>query len=163
MAIYFPNQNIQEISGKLNLTGGTIVQTIEVRSSAIFAAANWATQNEMFTGSITPTVAANKILVYIYAPFRMDVAVGNWSLAYMWVHNTTRNVNVITSGWNGTWRKTISSYEKQYLDSPGTTATQTYSFRVGNYPSGTCYWGNHPSNGNASDGYLYMRLQELSV
>jgi len=161
MAIYFPNQNIQEISGRLNVTGSTIVQTIEVRSTATLSVANWATQNELFTGSITPTVAGNKILVYVYAPFRMDAGLGNWSLGYMWVHNVTRNANVITSGWNGTWRNTISSYEKQYLDSPGTTATQTYSFRVGNYPSGTCHWNN--SGQQNSDGYAYMRLQELSV
>lgn len=161
MAIYFPNQNIQEISGKLNLTGGTIVQTIEIRSTASFTANNWATQNQLFTGSITPTVAGNKILVYIFAPFRSDVAAGNWSLGYMWVHNTTRNVNVITSGWNGTWRKTISSYEKQYLDSPGTTATQTYSLRVGNHPAGAVTWNN--SGSQASDGYAYMRLQEITA
>lgn len=161
MAIYFPNQNIQEIGGKINITGGTIVQTIEVRSTATYAAANWATQNELFTGSITPTVAGNKILVYIYAPFRMDAGVGSWSLGYMWVHNTTRNVNIITSGWNGTWRQTISSYEKVYLDSPDSVATQTYSFRVGNYPSGTCYWNNTGQQG--SDGYAYMRLTELSA
>jgi hypothetical protein len=161
MAIYFPNQNIQEIGGKINITGGTIVQVIEVRSTATYAAANWATQNELFTGSITPTVAGNKILVYIYAPFRMDAGVGAWSLGYMWVQNTTGNYNVITSGWNGTWRNTISSYEKVYLDSPGTTATQNYSYRVGNYPSGTCYWNNTAQQG--SDGYAYMRLTELSA
>jgi hypothetical protein len=161
MAIYFPNQNIQEISGKLNLTGGTIVQTIEIRSTATLSVANWATQNELFTGSITPTVAGNKILVYVYAPFRMDAGAGTWSLGFMWVHNVTRNANIITSGWNGTWRNTISSYEKQYLDSPGTTATQTYSFRVGNYPTGTCHWNN--SGQQASDGYAYMRLQELTA
>lgn len=161
MAIYFPDQNIQEIGGKINITGGTIVQTIEVRSTATYAAANWATQNQLFTGSITPTVAGNKILVYIYAPFRMDAGAGTWSLGYMWVHNTTRNVNIITSGWNGTWRNTISSYEKVYLDSPNSTATQTYSFRVGNYPTGTCYWNN--SSQQQSDGYAYMRLTELSA
>lgn len=161
MAIYFPDQNIREISGKLNPTGGTIVQMIEVRSTATYASANWATQNELFTGSITPTVAGNKILVYIYAPFRMDVTPLGWSLGYMWVQNTTGNYNIITSGWNGTQRSTISSYEKVYLDSPGTTATQTYSFRVGNYPSGTCYWNN--SGQQSSDGYAYMRLTELSI
>jgi hypothetical protein len=161
MAIYFPNQNIQELGGKLNITGGTIVQQIEVRSTATYAAANWATQNELFTGSITPTVAGNKILVYIYAPFRMDAGAGTWSLGYMWVQNTTGNYNIITSGWNGTWRNTISSYEKVYLDSPNSTATQNYSFRVGNYPTGTCYWNN--SGQQNSDGYAYMRLTELSA
>jgi hypothetical protein len=162
MAIYFPNQNIQEISGKINVTGGlNVVQVIEVRSTATYAAANWATQNELFTGSITPTVAGNKILVYIYAPFRMDAGVGNWSLGYFWLANNTGGYNCITSGWNGTWRNTISSYEKQFLDSPGTTATQTYSYRVGNYPSGTCYWNN--SGSQNSDGYAYMRLTELAA
>jgi hypothetical protein len=159
MPIQFPTQTIQELNNKVYVPGGTIVQMVEVRSTATYASANWATQNELFTASITPTSANNKILVYIFGSYRMDVA-SSWSLGYMWVHNTTRNINIITSGWDGTWRNAISSYERQFLDSPLSTAVQTYSFRVGNYPSGTTYWNN--TGQNASDGYAYMRLTEIS-
>jgi hypothetical protein len=162
MSIQFPNQSIKEISSRLAVSGSGIpIQTIEIRSTATYASGNWATQNELFTGSITPTSSTSKILIYIYAPFRMDAGAGAWSLGYMWVHNTTGNYNVITSGWNGTWRNTISSYTRQFLDSPNSTATQNYSFKVGNYPSGTTYWNNTSSQ--ASDGYAYMRLTEISA
>lgn len=157
----YSQASMQEVGGVINVTGrGAIVQMIEIKSTATLGVANWSTQNELFTGSITPTSASNKILVYVSSPFRMDAGAGTWSLGYMWVHNTTRNVNVITSGWDGTWRNAISSYTRQFLDSPGSTATQTYSFRVGNYPTGTCYWNN--TGQNAHDGYAFMRLTEIS-
>lgn len=161
MAIYFPSSSIQEISSQLNVSGGTIIQMIEVRSTNTYAAANWSTQNELFTGSITPTSTSSKILIYVHGTFRMDVAPVNWSLSFFWLHNTTRNVNVITCGWNGTTRNVIGSLSRQYLDSPNSTATQTYSFRVGNYPTGTCYWNN--TSQSASDGYAYLRLMEISA
>ena len=160
MGINFPNQTITETAGILNVTGGTVVQVVEVRSTATYASANWSTQNTLFSGSITPTSASNKILVYIYTPFRMDVA-SNWSLGYNWVYNTTQSRQIIRMGWNGTWRNTISSYEKLYLDSPASTAAQTYTIYVGNYPTGTTYW-NNPSQ-NASDGYAYLRRTEISA
>jgi hypothetical protein len=160
MPIVFPNSTIQEIGGVVSVPGSRVIQTIETRSTATLSVANWATQNELFTAAITPTSTSSRILIYIHGSFRMDVAAGNWSLGYMWVHNTTRNVGLIASGWNGTTRLTISSYERKYLDSPNSTATQTYSFRVGNYPSGTCHWNN--TGQNAHDGFAYMTLMEIS-
>ena len=133
-----------------------------MRSTATLATANWATQNLLFTGSITPTSTSNKILVYIYTPFRMDAGAGAWSLGYNWVYNTTQNRQIIRMGWNGTWRNTISSYEKLYLDSPASTSAQTYSIYVGNYPSGTTYWNNSSVGQQNSDGYAYLRLTEIS-
>lgn len=161
MGINFPNQTITESSGILNVTGGTVVQVVEVRSTATYASANWATQNFLFSGTITPTSASNKILVYIYTPFRMDAGGGAWSLGFNWVNNTTQSRQIISMGWNGTWRNTISSYEKLYLDSPASTAAQTYSIYVGNYPSGTTYWND--ASQNASDGYAYLRMTEISA
>ena len=161
MGINFPNQTITETAGILNVTGGTAVQVVEVRSTATYASANWATQNLLFTGTITPTSASNKILVYIYTPWRMDAGAGAWSLGYSWIYNTTQSRQIMKMGWNGTWRNTISSYEKLYLDSPASTAAQTYSIYVGNYPSGTTYWNN--SSNSASDGYAYLRMTEFSV
>jgi hypothetical protein len=160
MAIYFPNQNIQEISGKLSPSGGTVVQVVESRTTSTVACANWSTQNFLFNGTITPTKSTNKILVYVYLPFRMDAGVGSWSLGYAWVKNNAGS-DIMVSGWDGTWRQTISSWEKQYLDSPGSTSTQTYSVYVGNYPSGTCYHNNSSVQG--SDGYAYLRMTEISV
>jgi hypothetical protein len=170
MAIYYPNQSITEIPhgaaflniSLLNITGGTVVQTVEQRHTSYLASSNSA-QNDFFSASITPKSASNKILVYAYAPFRVDAGAGTWSLGWMWVHNTTRNVGIISSGWNGTWRNTISSYEKHFLDSPNSTAPQTYVFRVSNFPGTTVYWGNHPTLPTQGDGYSYIRMQEISV
>lgn len=161
MGIMYAASSIKEVNGQLSIPGGVPIQMLEFRTTSSLSTANWATQNELFTGSITPTSVNSKILIYVCGHFRMDAGAGTWSLGYMWVHNTTRNVNCITSGWNGTWRQTISSYTRQFLDSPNSTATQTYSFRVGNYPSGTTHWNNSGQNGH--DGYSYMRLTEISA
>lgn len=164
MAIYFPNQNIQEVGGQLNFSGQQIVQIIETRSTANLACANWATENFIFSASITPTVATNKIYIYMFLANRMDAGLGAWSLAYMMLRATSAgrsNALLIKSGWNGTWRQTIHSYQKTYMDSPGTTATQTYSLYGSNYPSGTCYYNNN-GGVNASDGYAYIRLMEVT-
>jgi hypothetical protein len=86
---------------------------------------------------------------------------GAWSLGYMDVINTAGS-QIIISGWDGTWRNVIGSYEKQYLEGPiGSTSTQTYTVRCYNYPSGTCYWNTTAQN--AHDGYAYLRLTEISV
>ena len=164
MGINFPSQTITETAGILNVTGGTVVQVVEARSTANLACANWSTQNFLFSGTITPTSASNKILVYIFTPFRMDTPVVAWSLGFNWVYNTTQSRQIMSMGWNGTTRMTISSYEKMYLDSPASTAAQTYSVYVGNYPQGAtvCYWNNNAGQ-SASDGYAYLRMTEISA
>lgn len=161
MAIYFPNQNIQEINGMLNPTGGTVVQIVESRSTNTVACANWSTANFLFNGSITPQSTANKVLVYVFIPFRMDAGAGAWSLAYMTVTNNAGS-QIMNSGWNGTWRNNIHSWQKQYLDSPASTSAQTYSVYGYNYPSGTCYYNNY-GGVQASDQYMYIRMTEISA
>jgi len=164
VAIYFPNQNIQEVGGQLQFTGSQIVQIVETRSTATISCANWATENSIFSASITPTQATNKIHVYMFLANRMDAGAGTWSLAYMRlrVNATGRsNVLLIQSGWNGTWRNTIHSYQKTYVDSPGSTNTQTYTAYGLNYPTGTCYYNN--TGQQNSDGYIYMRLTEVTA
>lgn len=158
MAIYFPNNTITEVAASKLLFPRNIVQVVETPITATLSVNNWATQNEIGTVSITPTSATSKILVYVNIGFRADFP-GNWSLGYFWVRNNTSNVELCRSGWNGTWRHVIYDWSKNYLDSPGTTATQTYSLRCGNYPSGT-----HTFNtGLASDGYSYIRATEFAV
>jgi hypothetical protein len=161
MAIYYPTSSIQEIGGQLSFSAGQIVQVIESRSTATVASANWATENSWFSGSITPTSASNKIHIYVFCPFRMDAGAGSWSLGYLRVRAVSRAGTplLIQSGWNGNWRNTISSYQKTYVDSPGTTATQTYTVYGMNYPTGTCYWNN--SGQQNSDGYAYIRMMEV--
>ena len=159
MAIYFPNNTITEVGAGKLLFPKNIVQVVESPITATLSVNNWATQNEIGTVSITPTSASSQILVYVSIGFRADIPQGNWSLGYFWVRNNTRNVELTRSGWNGTWRHVIYSWSKQYLDSPASTATQTYSLRCGNYPSGT-----HAFNTSlASDGICILRATEFAV
>ena len=158
MAISFPNNTITEVAASKLLFPRNIVQVVENPITATLSTNNWATQNEIGTVSITPTSATSKILVYVNIGFRADFT-GTWSLGYFWVRNNTSNVELCRSGWNGTWRNVIYDWSKNYLDSPGTTATQTYSLRCGNYPTGT-----HTFNtGTASDGICYIRATEFAV
>jgi hypothetical protein len=159
MAIIFPNNTLSEIGSGYITYPGNIVQIVENRITATLSHQNWSTQNELGTASITPKSASNKILVYINLTFRQDATQGTWSLGMFWLHNTTRNVNLITSGWNGGWRHVIDNYSKSYLDSPGSTTTQTYSLRSGNYPSNANLLCNQ---GCAHDGYSFIRLTEYA-
>lgn len=159
MAIIFPNNTLSEVSSQYITYPGNIIQIVENRITATLTHQNWDVQNELGSASITPTSTSSKILVYINITFRQDATQGTWSLGMFWLHNTTRNVNLITSGWNGGWRHVIDNYSKSYLDSPNSTATQTYSLRSGNYPSGANFYSNHSA---AHDGYSYIRLTEYA-
>jgi hypothetical protein len=158
MAIVFPNNTIREVGvGKIAYPNN-VVQIVDVPFTSTLSVNNWATQNEIATATITPTSSTSKILVYVNIHFRGDITQGTWSLGYIWVRNNTRNVELMRSGWNGTWRHTISNWSKHYLDSPVSTSPQVYSLRCGNYPTGT-----HTFNtGNAHDGISHIRLMELS-
>ena len=159
MAIYFPNNTITEVGANKLLFPRNIVQVVESPITATLSVNNWDTQNEIGTVSITPTSANSQILVYVNIGFRGDIAQGNWSLGYFWLRNNTRNVELTRSGWNGTWRHVIYDWSKHFLDSPASTATQVYSLRCGNYPT-----GNHTFNtGTASDGICYIRATEFAV
>lgn len=158
MAIYFPNNTITEVAAGKLLFPKNIVQVVENPITATLTVNNWATQNEIGTVSITPTSTTSQILVYVNIGFRADFT-GNWSLGYFWVNNTTRNVELTRSGWNGTWRNVIYDWSKNYLDSPASTATQTYSLRCGNYPSGA-----HSFNTTlSSDQICIIRATEFAV
>ena len=98
-------------------------------------------------------------MVYVNTSFRFDAPQGTWALAYVWCYNTTSSREVYASGWNGTWRHVIGHYSRNYLDSPASTATQTYSLRLGNYPSNGTF---HANLNTAHDGYSYIRLTEYA-
>lgn len=158
MAIYFPNNTITEVGASKLLFPKNIVQVVESTITATLTVNNWATQNEIGTVSITPTSATSQILVYVNIGHRADFT-GTWSLGYFWLRNNTRNVELTRSGWNGTWRNVIYDWSKQYLDSPASTATQTYSLRCGNYPSGA-----HSFNTSlSSDQICIIRATEFAV
>lgn len=157
MAIVFPNNTISEVSPGFTYPGN-MVQTVETVLTNSLAFNNWATKNNLGTASITPTNANNKILIYISTTFRQDSTQGNWSLGVisLWLGST----QLIRSGWNGTWRHVIGHYEKSYLHSPGTTATQTYTIAYYNYPSNGTFYANTATD---SDGKTIIRMTEFAV
>lgn len=159
MPIIFPNNTIREVSAERIYFPNNIVQQVEYPITATLAVNNWATENVLATGTITPTQTTSRILVYVQVTFRMDAGLGTWNLGYIWVYNNTRNAQIMRSGWNGNHRYTISHWSKQYLDSPNSTATQTYSVRVGNYPTGTCTYNASASH----DGQSFLRLTEFAT
>lgn len=159
MAIIFPNNTISEVGVNKISYPKNMIQMVDNTFTSNFAVNNWATQNELATASITPTSSSSKILVYVNVHFRGDIAQGNWSLGYIWIRNNSRNVELCRSGWNGTWRHTISNWSRYYLDYPGTTATQVYSIRCGNYPSGTHVF----NQSGGGDGKSFIRLMEFAA
>lgn len=158
MAIHFPNNTVTEIgSGKISYPK-KLIQVVDNAFTATLSVNNWATQNTIATATITPTSASNQILVYVNCHFSGYIAQGNWSLGYFWIYHNNSGAQIGRSGWNGTWRHTISNWSKSFLHSPGSTAAQTYSLRCGNYPSGA-----HGFNtGNAHDGISHIRLMEFA-
>lgn len=159
MAIVFPNNTISEVSSSFITYPGNIVQMVESRITATVTCNNWATPNNLGTLTITPTSASNRILLYINMNMRQDTTQGSWSLCYLDLHNATRG-QLIISGWEGTWRHTIYSYRKQYLDSPNSTSPQTYTLRGYNYPSGAVAYFN---TATSSDGFCYIRATEIAA
>ena len=159
MPIVFPNNTIQEVSAQQILFPQNVVQVVDVPITATLSVNNWATQNTLATATITPTSTTSRILVYTQITYRQDAAFDSWNLAYIWVFNNTRNAEIMRSGWNGNWRFTINHWQKQFLDTPNSTAPQVYSVRVGNYPTGVAWY-----NFNAAhDGLSFIRLTEFGA
>lgn len=158
MAINFPNNIISEVSPGFTYPG-SIVQIKEQVFTNNVAFNNWATFNTLGSATITPTNANNKILIYIFCDFRQDSSQGSWSLGIIALRNAA-GTELIRGGWNGTWRHVISSYQKQYLHSPGTTATQTYTLGGYNYPSNGTFYLN---TGTASDARALIRMTEIAA
>lgn len=161
MAIVFPNNTIREVSSSFVSYPGNIVQIVESKITATLSVNNWNTANTIGSLTITPTSTSSTILLYIHMNMRMDTTAGGgaWSLCYVDLYNSARG-QLIISGWDGTQRNTIYSYRKQYLDSPGSTAAQTYSLRCYNFPSGVV--GNFNTT-TASDGICYIRATEYAA
>jgi hypothetical protein len=158
MAINFPNNTISEVAPGFTYPGA-MVQVVEQVLTNNIVFNNWATFNTLGTASITPTNANNTILIYIHTTFRQDSTQGTWSLGIIALRNAAGS-ELIRGGWNGTWRHVIGHYEKQFLHSPGTTATQTYTLGGYNYPSDGAFYIN---NATASDARTIIRLQEFAV
>jgi len=158
MAIIFPNNTISEVTPGFSYPG-TVVQVVESVITATASFQNWSTFNALGTASITPTSATSNILIYIQTTFRQDAAQGTWSLGIIALQNAA-GTELIRGGWNGTWRHVIGMYQKQYLHSPGTTATQTYTLGGYNYPSGANMLLN---TGAASDGLTVIKLMEFAT
>jgi hypothetical protein len=158
MAINFPNNTVSEVSPGFTYPGA-MVQVVEQVLTNNISFNNWSTFNTLGTASITPTNASNTILIYIQTTFRQDSTQGNWSLGLIALRNAA-GTELIRGGWNGTWRHVIGHYQKQYLHSPGTTATQTYTLGAYNFPSnGTFYLNNLTS----SDARTVIRLTEFAA
>jgi hypothetical protein len=158
MARHFPNNTISEVAPGFTYPGA-LVQVVEQTITATAAFNNWATFNALGTASITPTNASNTILIYIQTTFRQDSTQGNWSLGIIALRNAA-GTELIRGGWNGTWRHVIGMYQKQFLHSPGTTATQTYTLGGYNYPSNGTFYIN---TNTASDARTVIRLQEFAA
>jgi hypothetical protein len=158
MAIVFPNNTISEVAPGFTYPG-TVVQIVEQQITATLSFNNWATRNNLGSASITPTSASSKILIYIQTTFRQDSTQGNWSLGIISLFDAANN-QLIRSGWNGTWRHVIGMYQKQYLHSPGTTATQTYTLAAYNYPTNGTFYVN---TATASDGITILRMTEFAA
>lgn len=159
MAINFPSNTITEVGLNRITYPQNLIQVVNNEFTANLNTNNWSTQNEIATVSITPTSASSKILIYVMIHYNGYIAQGNWSLGYFWLRNNTNNTELTRSGWNGTWRHSLYSWSKHFLDSPGTTATQTYSLRVGNYPTGAHGFNTSGSN---HDGKSYIRAMEFA-
>jgi hypothetical protein len=158
MAIIFPNNTISEVTPGFTYPG-SVVQVVEERITSTLSFNNWSTRNNLGSASITPTNASNKILIYMQTTFRQDSTQGTWSLGIISLFDAANN-ELMRSGWNGTWRHVIGMYQKQYLHSPGTTATQTYTMAGYNYPTNGTFYLNSGAN---SDGVSIIRLMEFAA
>jgi hypothetical protein len=158
MAIVFPNNTVSEVSPGFTYPGA-LVQVVEQTITATLSFNNWATFNALGSASITPTSATSNILIYIQTTFRQDSTQGTWSLGIIALRNAA-GTELIRGGWNGTWRHVIGMYQKQFLHSPGTTATQTYTIGGYNYPTNGTFLLN---TGTASDAKTVIRLQEFAA
>ena len=162
------NLSISAITALPSGVGGKVLQVVSTSKSDTFSLAATLTYTDI-TGlsvSITPSSAANKILVLVSVSG--SVADGN-RIGYRLMRGATSigNGTPVGDRQGGFAASQVVSTNSQFvvgtvfLDSPNTTSATTYKVQM--QPESTGYIGRSPSDANNSDSYGTRTSSSITV
>ena len=144
-------------------TAGTVLQVVQTAyttADSTTSAAPSSMANTGCTASITPSSSTNKILVMLSMPTFHNTAAMEGAARIM------RGSSAAFSGiaqdyYTASGNGITGNINIQWLDSPATTSSVTYTAQFGTYNGGTLYINKDFSGNN--NGVTYLTLMEVSA
>jgi hypothetical protein len=153
--ITFPNSTTQASSSK-------VLQVVNASYSTITSSTTNAWANTGITASITPLFSTSKILVSAYVQGCTKSATGT-QVALRINRNSTTIITFSTNGGDNTSNigMDIGTIATEYLDSPATTSSTTYTVQLANdNNTGTVYINNNYFLGAVTSTITLMEIAQ---
>ncbi len=139
-------------AGKIGQVVNAIDSTVETFTSNSFTAASC-------TASITPSATSSKILVLYNAPCLMSGTANSYAEMRLFRDTTELRIFTDIGAYNGAAQVATQTYHYDYLDSPSSTSSLTYSVKYAEHGSSTLNINN--SSGGGGAGSSTMTLLEV--
>lgn len=123
-----PTSGLQLADG--NMPAGSVLQVVSATYSTVVSTTSTSFVTTNLTASITPTSSSSKILILVSLP--MYVASASYSGTMTVFRGTVSGTNLgdATWGFANIFNGAASSQSCNYLDSPATTSSTTYTVAI---------------------------------
>ena len=150
------------ITGTLSSTGtslGKIGQVVNAIDSTNDSFTSNSFTAASCTASITPSATSSKILVMYNAPVLMSGDANSYAEMRLFRDTTELRIFTDLGAYNGAAQVGTQTFHYDYLDSPSSTSSLTYSVKYAEHGSATLYL-NH-TGGSGGAGSSTMTLLEV--
>ena len=147
-----PTSNYVDLKGKINQIVQAIDSTVDSFTSNSLTAASC-------TASITPSATSSKILVLYNAPVLMAGDANSYAEMRLFRDTTELRIFTDLGAYNGAAQVGTQTYHFDFLDSPSSTSSLTFSAKYREHGSSTIYL-NH-TGGSGGAGASTMTLMEI--
>ena len=138
--------------GKIGQVVNEITSTVETFTSGTLTASG-------LTASITPSATSSKIYVLYNAPVLMSGTANSYAEMRLFRDTTELRIFTDIGCYNGAAQVATQTYHYEYLDSPSSTSSITYSVKYAEHGSSTININN--SSGSGGAGSSTMTLLEV--
>ena len=140
---------------------GKIGQVVQALDSTVQSYTSNTLTQASPTASITPTATSSKVLAIFNAPLLMSNTATSYAEARMYRDTTELRLfhDMMIHIAGSPLYTATQTLHFEYLDSPNTTSSITYSMKVAEHGSSTFYFNN--SSGSGGNGTSSMTLMEI--
>ena len=138
--------------GKIGQVVNQITSTVETFTSATLTASS-------LTASITPSATSSKILFLYNAPVLMSSTANSYAEMRLFRDTTELKIFTDVGCYNGASQISTQTFHYDFLDTPSTTSSITYSVKYAEHGSSTININN--SSGSGGVGSSTMTLLEV--
>ena len=139
-------------SGKIGQVVNAISSTVETFTSGTLTASS-------LTASITPSATSSKILVMYNAPVLMSGTANSYAEMRLFRDTTELKIFTDIGAYNGAAQVATQTFHYDFLDTPSSTSSLTFSVKYAEHGSSTININN--SSGSGGAGSSTMTLLEV--